>query len=135
MRDRIYNFMRSRYGVDQLSSFLTWGGVIFILIDMFARTGIFYLLGIIMLIYGYIRVLSKKYERRAAQNRWFLERTAGIRGFFKSFSNRMRKRREVGKDYKVFTCSRCRQMIRVPKKKGKIEIRCPKCGNTFIKRT
>lgn len=131
MKDKIYRFMRSRYGNDQLSSFLTWTGIIFILIDLFAGIGVFYALGLIMFIYGYIRVFSKKYEKRAAENKWFLEHTSGIRNIFK----RRKKSKEAGKDYKIFTCSKCEQMIRVPKGKGKIEITCPKCGNTFIKKT
>ncbi len=131
MRDKIYRFMRSRYGNDQLSTFLTWTGIILIFIDIFAKTGIFYALGLIIFIYGYVRILSKKYEKRAAQNKWFLEHTSGIRNVFK----RRKKSKEAGKDYKIFTCSKCEQMIRVPKGKGKIEIRCPKCGNTFIKKS
>ena len=31
MRDKIYNFMRTRYGNDQFSSFLTWMGLILII--------------------------------------------------------------------------------------------------------
>lgn len=131
MKDKIYRFMRSRYGNDQLSSFLTWTGIVLIIIDLFAGTGIFYIIGLVMFIYGYIRVFSKKYEKRAAENKWFLEHTSGIRNVFK----RRKKSKEAGKDYKIYTCSKCEQMIRVPKGKGKIEITCPKCGNTFIKKT
>jgi hypothetical protein len=131
MKDKIYNFMRSRYGNDQLSSFLTWAGLILILIDLFAKTGIFYFLGLAAFIYGYIRIFSKQYEKRASQNRWFLEHTVGVRSFFK----RMKKSKEAGKDYRIFTCPKCEQMIRIPKGKGRIEIRCPKCGNTFIKKS
>jgi hypothetical protein len=131
MRDKIYRFMRSRYGNDQLSMFLTWAGLIFMVIDCFTKIGIFYLVGIVMFVYGYIRIFSKQYEKRAAQNKWFLEKTSGIRNVFK----RMKKSKEAGKDYKIFTCPRCEQMIRIPKGKGRIEIRCPKCGNTFIKKS
>jgi predicted RNA-binding Zn-ribbon protein involved in translation (DUF1610 family) len=131
MRDKIYRFMRSRYGNDQLSTCLTWAGLICMVIDCFAKTGIFYLVGIVMFVYGYIRIFSKQYEKRAAQNKWFLEKTSGIRNVFK----RMKKSKEAGKDYKIFTCPRCEQMIRIPKGKGRIEIRCPKCGNTFIKKS
>lgn len=131
MKDKIYNFMRSRYGNDQLSSFLTWAGLILILIDLFAKTGIFYFLGLVAFIYGYIRIFSKQYEKRASQNRWFLEHTVGVRNFFK----RIKKSKEAGKDYRIFTCPKCEQMIRIPKGKGRIEIRCPKCGNTFIKKS
>jgi membrane-bound ClpP family serine protease len=131
MKDKIYRFMRSRYGNDQLSSALTWGGLILMVIDAFAKIGIFYIVGLALFVYGYIRIFSKDYDKRAAQNRWFMEHTAGIR----NFSKRMKKQKEAGKDYKVFVCSKCQQMIRVPRGKGKIEIRCPKCNNRFVKKS
>jgi membrane-bound ClpP family serine protease len=131
MKDKIYRFMRSRYGNDQLSSALTWGGLILMVIDAFAKIGIFYIVGLALFVYGYIRIFSKNYDKRAAQNRWFMEHTAGIR----NFSKRMKKQKEAGKDYKVFVCSKCQQMIRVPRGRGKIEIRCPKCNNRFVKKS
>ena len=36
---------------------------------------------------------------------------------------------------RYFRCPKCRQMVRVPKKRGKINIRCPKCGEKFIRKT
>ncbi len=131
MKEKLYRFMRSRYGNDQLSSLLTWSGLIFMLLDCFLKIGIFYFIGIVLFVYGYIRIFSKQYDKRAAQNRWYLEHTAGIRNVFK----RRKKQKEAGKDYKVFVCNKCQQMIRVPRGKGKIEIRCPKCGNKFIKKS
>ena len=38
MKDKFIRFMRSRYGNDQLSSFLTWGGLIFMVLDAFIKT-------------------------------------------------------------------------------------------------
>lgn len=35
-------------------------------------------------------------------------------------------------EYQYFFCSKCRQKLRVPKGKGKIEITCPVCRNQFI---
>ena len=107
MKDKFIRFMRSRYGNDQLSSFLTWGGLIFMVLDAFIKTGIFYFLGLLMFIYGYVRIMSKNYDKRAAQNRWFMEHTAGVRNIFK----RAKKQKEAGKEYKIFVCSKCQQMI------------------------
>ena len=123
--------MYGRYGNDQFSSFLTWMGLILIIIDVWAKTGVLYFLGLASFIYGYVRIFSKKYDKRAAENKWFLSHTTGVRNVFK----RMKKSKEAGKDYKIFTCPRCEQMIRIPRGKGRIEIRCPKCGNTFIKKS
>ncbi len=131
MKDKLYRFMRSRYGNDQLSTALTWAGLISMLLDCFLKTGIFYFIGLALFVYGYIRIFSKQYEKRAAQNRWFMEHTAGIRNVFK----RRRKQKEAGKEYKVFVCNKCQQMIRVPRGKGRIEIKCPKCDNKFIKKS
>ncbi|MBP3326108.1 MAG: hypothetical protein J6L77_06800 [Coprococcus sp.] len=131
MKDKLYRFMRSRYGNDQLSSMLTWGGLIFMLLDCFLKIGIFYFIGFVLFVYGYIRIFSKQYDKRVAQNRWYMEHTAGIRNVFK----RRKKQKEAGKDYKVFVCNKCQQMIRVPRGKGRIEIRCPKCGNKFIRKS
>ena len=38
-------------------------------------------------------------------------------------------------DEKIFRCPKCHQMIRVPKGRGKIAIRCPKCKFEFIRRS
>ena len=39
------------------------------------------------------------------------------------------------KQYRYFRCPGCRQVVRVPRGKGKINIRCPKCSRQFIKKT
>lgn len=131
MKDKFIRFMRSRYGNDQLSSFLTWGGLILMLVDVFAKLGIFYFVGLVMFVFGYFRVMSKNYDKRATENRWFMEHTAEIRNVFK----RMKKQKEAGREYKIFVCHKCQQMIRVPRGRGKIEIRCPKCGNRFVRKS
>ena len=38
-------------------------------------------------------------------------------------------------DHRYFRCPDCRQTVRVPRGKGKISIRCPKCGRQFIEKT
>lgn len=39
------------------------------------------------------------------------------------------------KEYKIYKCPKCGQKIRVPRHKGKIAIRCRKCGEEFIRKT
>ena len=39
------------------------------------------------------------------------------------------------RDHRYYHCPKCRQTVRVPRGRGKINIRCPKCGEQFIKKT
>ena len=65
------------------------------------------------------------------ENEKFMSLTAGIRRLFSKEKYMMKQR----KDYRIFTCPGCKQKIRIPKGKGKIEITCPKCRTKFIKKT
>ena len=49
---------------------------------------------------------------------------------FQRFFTRLRDRQN-----RYFTCPRCRQVVRVPRGKGRINIRCPKCGEQFVRKT
>ena len=131
MREKLIRFMYGRYRVDSFSNFLIYTGFIITLVTMFANVRWLPLLGWALVIYSYFRVFSKNHPKRYAENQLYLKYTAGIRSFFYRQKNLMRQR----KTHHIYTCTSCHQKIRVPKGKGKIEVRCPKCSNTFIKRS
>lgn len=126
MREKLRRFMIGRYGVDSFSRFLMIVGLLAVMFSSFyARKKIgvlFYFVGWAILIYCFIRTFSRNITKRAAENQKFLTKTAKIKSFF---SQR--------KAYHIYTCPQCRQKIRIPRGRGKVEIRCPKCGATFIK--
>ncbi len=45
------------------------------------------------------------------------------------------KKSSKDKDHKYYICPTCKQIVRVPKGKGRIDIRCPRCSTVFEKRT
>ena len=77
-RDWLARFMAGRYGRDQLNRFLTAVCLVLLLISFFMRRGtsgrgiLFYLAAIVLLIV-YYRMLSRNYEKRAAENRKYLQ--------------------------------------------------------------
>ncbi len=50
-------------------------------------------------------------------------------------AEKFRAQQQDKRYYKYFNCPNCNQKVRVPKGKGKIEITCPKCRTSFIRKT
>lgn len=127
--------MQGRYGIDQLSKVLIVLGVVAVLISAFVNWGVLglivYFLGWALVIWGYFRVFSRNVSKRYAENEAFLAKTSGISNFFQK-QKYMWQQRKV---YHIYKCPGCGQKIRIPRGKGKIEIRCPKCSTTFIKKS
>lgn len=130
LRDRFARFMQGRYGVDRFTQVMTWVSLILIVLSMFTLN-IFWYIGLIILIYDYFRMFSRNISKRYAENQKYLEFEGKIKRFFTGQKNLAKQR----KTHHIYRCPGCKQKIRVPRGKGKIEIRCPKCGTTFIKRS
>ena len=123
--------MYGRYGVDSLGKFLVALAFIAIILSNITDSRILPLLSWILLIYAYFRMFSKQVYKRAAENQLFLSKTSKIRNWFYKEKNMMAQR----KTHRIYKCPTCKQKIRVPKGKGRIEIRCPKCNTKFIKKS
>ena len=131
MRDKIYRFMQGRYGTDDFYKFLFWVALIGIVINWFFKSQLLSFAVTLILIYAVYRVLSKNHSARYAENQRYLQATAKIRYWF----DQQKKLMEERKYHHIYTCPKCRQKIRIPKGKGKIMIRCPKCHHEFQKRS
>lgn len=135
MREKMTRFMQGRYGVDSLSKFLLVCGLVVVFATAFIDSphisSLFNLLGWVIVIYCYFRLFSRNVTKRYAENQTFLTKTYRIRCFFARQKELLKQRRV----YHIYQCPGCRQKIRIPRGKGKIEVRCPKCGTTFIKKS
>ncbi|WP_230399005.1 zinc-ribbon domain-containing protein [Novisyntrophococcus fermenticellae] len=130
LRRKLQDFMAGRYGMDQLGRFTMYVSIIALLISLFAGNNWFYLIALVLLITTYARMFSKNHSSRYAENNKYLEWKEKFFSFFRGGA-----RQAKDKDHRYFRCPNCNQKVRVPKGKGTISIRCPKCQHEFIKRT
>ncbi len=127
LRYSLSRFLYGRYGVDQFGRFLSFVVTILLILSIFWRNLILILLAFFLLIWMYFRVLSKNYAARYKENERYLKIVVPFRRLFSGIYLRIRD----GKKYRYFNCPSCHQRLRVPKGRGKITIKCPKCGTRF----
>lgn len=131
MREKIFRFMYGRYGVDSLGYFLMWLTIGDIILNLFIKSGVLDTICLVLIIYSYYRMLSKNIAARSRENTFYLKHTVKIRRLIK----RMRMISVLKKKYRIFRCPECSLRVKIPKRKGRVEITCPKCRNRFIRRS
>lgn len=134
MKQKLINFMSTRYGLDSYSRFLTVIAVLIMLLAIFMPGGvrdILYVLALAVLIYAYFRVFSKNRSARSGENAKYQAMKQRIKAWFKLKSEMWKQRKE----YRFFKCPSCKAVLRVPKGKGKLRVVCKKCGTAFEKKT
>lgn len=119
------------YGPDSMNRFLLVSAMAVMFVSIFTRWDFLYAIALVLLIYVYFRMFSKNYTKRYAENQAFIKHTSGIRTFWTSQKKLMVQR----KDYHIYKCPGCAQKIRIPRGKGKVAVRCPKCNTEFIKKS
>lgn len=131
MKEKLMYFMQGRYGFDQMSRFTSGLALFFMVLTLFLPNNFIYLFSVLLLFYSYFRIFSKNHTKRYKENQKFLKYYNPFHSFFKNQTSQVKQR----KSHHIYTCSTCKQKIRVPRGKGKIQIRCPKCSNEFVKRS
>ena len=120
---RLQRFMAGRYGTDRLNMTILCAGLVACLISPFFRNPLINLLCTAvsygLMIWAICRALSRNTYARYQENRKFLQ-----------FFDRLKDRQ-----HRYYDCPKCRQVVRVPRGKGKIAITCPKCREKFVRKT
>lgn len=125
-RYKLMQFFRGRYGIDQLF----WG--LFVLaaaiafINLFLRSRILQFLVYAIELVALFRALSKDHYKRRNENQKYM----AFLNKFKGKAENM-KQRNSDKSHIYRKCPACKATLRLPRKKGKHTVNCPKCTHTF----
>ena len=130
-KDKMARFMYGRYGMDQLSRNLSLICLVLLIVTMFVRNNVIYMIALVGIVYTYFRVFSRNISRRSEENEKYLKFHYKVVGKL----NKIKFRITDSKTHRIFRCPSCSQKIRVPRGKGKISIKCPKCRIEYIKKT
>ena len=140
--------MQGRYGqtgADRLNRFILIVALVWFILS---RVGVTRsaIPAVLLVAWSYYRMFSRNIPKRYQENIAYcriadsVKARIGIRGGnvqsdlgrrFQQWKARMQDRTT----HHIYRCPSCGQRIRVPRGKGRIEIRCPKCNAAFIKRS
>ena len=129
LKEKFMRFMYGRYGVDTLGKYSLGAGLATMVLSIVFDSYTLSLLSWFFIILTYFRMFSRNLYKRSSENQTFLNKTYKLRTWFGKQNNMLTQR----KTHHIYRCPGCKQKIRVPRGKGRIEIRCPKCHTTFIK--
>lgn len=110
-------FIRS-YGMDDLNKALIIGALILSILNLIFKSSIVYILYNVFFIGFIFRYFSSNKIKRREEN-----------NVYRKYVKYLKLKWQYRKTHKIFLCKNCKQIIRVPKGKGKIEVTCPTCGN------
>lgn len=142
---KLYQLMQGRYGIDSFGRFLLIGAMVVILLSNFHFLHRFYLLGLLLMVYAYFRIMSRNIFKRQQENQKYMalkqkfmgNRNKGAMNNWNCGPNGTGGPGMANSSlaYHFYRCKNCGQTVRVPKGKGMLKITCPNCGNSFIERT
>lgn len=130
-REKMNRFLVGRYGMDELSRAISYFCIVILALNLFLDNRFIYYTALLCIIFTYFRIFSRNISKRHTENDAYLKLHYKVIKMFNDFKFRIKDR----KTHKIFRCPSCSQKIRVPKGKGKISIKCPKCRIEFIKKT
>ena len=129
--NKFQHLMLGRNGGDHLSLALILISLILSMISRFSNLSIIAFLSYFPFILAMYRMFSKNINKRRLENYKFMMVISPMYSRYHKVINRFKNR----KVYKFFKCPNCKQSLRVPKGKGRINIKCSKCGTKFMKKS
>ncbi len=127
MKEKLIRLMAGRYGADELFYLLTGLYLVMTVANIFARSWILHVAGLVVFTIAVLRSLSRNIPARQRENQLVLR--AGAKLGLKRKPDPHPERDKVNFAYKK--CPGCGKTLRLPRRKGKHTTKCPSCGEVF----
>ena len=128
IKEKYDKLMTGRYGVfDTLNKDMIIVCLVIGFLNLFIRSLIIRVLSPALIVLVVLRLFSTNEVKRITENRKYMEFKEKSKEFLKIQSQRVKEY----KTHRYYKCKNCSSYIRVPAKKGKHTIDCPKCGKEF----
>ena len=144
-REKLYRFMYGRYGTDELYYFLftlffsLW--IIELIVIAILPSGtasnivssVFSIVISLIIFFMLFRTMSRNIYKRRCENERYLKVRRAISRFFKRNVSKKTKSRNVDTaDFIFRDCTSCGATLRLPRKSGKHQVKCPRCSHSFF---
>ena len=122
--------MQKKYGIDEYGIFLVWIAIVAVVVAYFMKSTVLNGISSFIVIYAIYRTMSTNILKRSQENQIFVENVIDpVKNIFNKDKIKQGKSRDDSFEY--ISCPSCGQRLRIPKNKGKIKVRCPKCKEKF----
>ena len=148
LKEKLYRFLYGRYGTDQLYKFSMVLLLVLLLISLILQfvlseglAAAIVSLSMSVVTYALMfwmifRSMSRNIYKRRRENERYLKIMGAVKRFFSGNTSRKTKSRNRDDAYYIFRdCTKCKATLRLPRKKGKHSVRCPRCSHSFYVRS
>ena len=126
-KDKLARFMSGRYGQDQLYYVMLVICFVLMIVNLIIKSAIIGALLWAVLFWMIFRSFSRNIYKRQMENERFMKiwNPVKAKGLFT-----IRRFKEI-KTHRYRKCRHCKAMLRLPVKKGKHTVKCPRCNSEF----
>lgn len=122
LKNKMIVFMQGRNGIDEILKFCLLMYLLLYIVNIFANSGILFLVMSAVFVYSFFRMMSRDIEKRREENSCFLIFTGKVQRKLSMIKTMLTDKSRVYKK-----CPGCKRIMRIPAVPGEHTVKCP-CG-------
>lgn len=124
---KVAQFFQGRYGIDKLCYLFIFLYCALCMVNIFAKSAVITIISLLIAALAVYRILSRNIAQRQKESQIFENIVTRVKYFFSS----LRQKVVQSKSYCFHKCPHCKAKLRLPRKRGKHTVCCPRCKQDF----